>query len=170
MAEGQLPDNIGLVCLGHRTRMAARAVTRMLNQRLRPLNLQITQFTLLVDIAQGGTGSIASMSDRLDIEASALLRNIALLEGRGLVASEGGRGRNGRRLSLTPAGQALLQAAAPVWAAAQADLRVALGGESDETRRVLAELEVAALSLATEPAAAEVGAAKKKARTVGSAP
>ena len=90
------------LCFGHRSRKAARAVTRMFNQRLRPMGLNISQYVLLGVIAAGRTGSVAQMADEVGVESSALLRNLKLLEAKGLVASAGGRGRNGRRLTLTP--------------------------------------------------------------------
>jgi DNA-binding MarR family transcriptional regulator len=143
------PD-IGLICLGHRTRMASRAVSRVFNSRMRPLNLQITQFALLVTLASRRDEPIAAMADRLDVEPSALLRNLKLLEARGLVAGAGGRGRRGRRLQLTPQGEELLEAAQPLWAGAHAELAQALGGQIAQTREILTQLESAALSLTSQ--------------------
>jgi DNA-binding MarR family transcriptional regulator len=141
------PEDIGEVCLGHRTRMASRAVTRLFNSRMRPLNLQITQFAILVTLAQGKDEPVAAMADRLDVEPSTLLRNLKRLEQRGLAAGEGGPGRKGRRLKLTDEGRALLRAAEPLWAAGQTDLAQALDGQAAATRKTLVRLEAAALSL-----------------------
>ncbi len=142
-----LPDDIAKACLGLRARMAARAVTRAYNARLRPLNLQITQFTLLVSLAQGDDIPIEGLALRLDIEPSALSRNLKLLEARGLAASDGGRGPRGRRLVLTAAGERLLREATPIWAEVQADLARTLDGEADTVRAGLIRLEAAALEL-----------------------
>ncbi len=57
---------------------------------------------LLGVIARGQHGSVAAMAEEVGVEPSALLRNLKLLEARGLVAGEGGRGRGGRRLAVTP--------------------------------------------------------------------
>ena len=135
------------LCFGHRSRKAARAVTRMFNQRLRPLGLNISQYVLLGVIAAGRTGSVAQMADEVGVESSALLRNLKLLEAKGLVASEGGRGRNGRRLTLTPAGAELIAANIPLWENAQADLAAALRGSAEATRAALLDLEQAAATL-----------------------
>jgi DNA-binding MarR family transcriptional regulator len=145
-----LPADIEVACFGHRARMTARALTRLFNARLQPLGLQITQFGLLVTISSGRHGSVAAMADRLDVEPSALLRNLKLLEARGLLTSEGGRGRNGRRLHLTEAGRALLERAAPLWAEVHAELASALGADETDTRAALARLEAAAVSVAKE--------------------
>ena len=80
-------------CFGHRSRKAARAVTRAFNLRLRPFNLQISQYILLGAIARSGDRSIAALADDVGVEPSAVLRNLRVLEERGLVSNTGGRGR-----------------------------------------------------------------------------
>jgi DNA-binding MarR family transcriptional regulator len=141
------PSNVDLICLGHRTRMAARAVTRAFNAHLRPLNLQITQLALLIAIEQDDTTSSAALAERLDIESSAVLRNLQILERRGLVTNDGGRGRRGRRSTLTAGGRRLLESAAPLWARAQNELSQELNGRAEETRATLVSLEDAALRM-----------------------
>jgi len=141
------PDDLALICFGHRSRKAARAVTRAFNQRLKPLNLQITQFILLGMISQGGDRSIAALAEDVGVEPSAVLRNLRVLEERGLVSSEGGRGRAGRRLSLTDAGRALIADSIPARRQVQDELTALLGEQADETRAALVRLERAALAL-----------------------
>ncbi|MDO9430780.1 MAG: helix-turn-helix domain-containing protein [Pseudomonadota bacterium] len=135
------------LCLGHRSRRAARAVSRAFNQRLRPLNLNISQFILLGVIARGVDRSVAAMAEEIDLEPSALLRNLKLLEERGLIAITGGRGRRGRRIAITQPGLDLITSGVPIWVKAQSDLAQALGGSADATRAALADLEQAALGL-----------------------
>lgn len=142
-----LPPDMSSLCFGHRSRMTARAVTRAFNARLRPLDLTITQYILLGTLTQAPDLSVANLADRLDLEPSALLRNLKLLEGRGLIEGQGGRGPKGRRHGVTAAGQALLEAGVPIWRQIQADLSQALGGQADEVRSALASLEHAALTL-----------------------
>jgi DNA-binding MarR family transcriptional regulator len=134
-------------CFGHRSRKAARAVTRAFNLRLRPFNLQISQYILLGAVARAEDCSIAALAEEVGIEPSAVLRNLTVLEARGLVASQGGRGRAGRRLQVTAAGRALIEASLPHWERAQADLAARLEGQADETREALLRLERAALAL-----------------------
>lgn len=142
-----LPSDMSRLCFGHRSRMTARAVTRAFNARLRPLNLQITQYILLGVLAQGQDLSIAALADQLDLEPSALSRNLRLLQGRGLIEIAGGRGPKGLRQTVTPAGLALLEAGVPIWNAIQADLSHALEGQAEAVRAALTTLEAAALSL-----------------------
>jgi DNA-binding MarR family transcriptional regulator len=142
-----LPEHIGDVCLARRARVTANALTRAYNAYLRPLDLKITQFYLMAIIHQDGAMPAAALAERCDVEHSALLRNIKILERRGLLASDGGRGRQGRKSSLTKAGLELLEAAAPLWQQAQQDLGTALDGKPDSTRRILARLENAARAM-----------------------
>lgn len=142
-----LPADMSRLCFGHRSRMTARAVTRAFNARLRPLDVTITQYILLGTLTQAPDLSVAALADRLDLEPSALSRNLRLLEDRGLITSQGGRGPRGRRHTVTGAGLALLSAGVPIWTRIQADLAAALDGRADAVRDSLAALEDAALSL-----------------------
>ncbi|MEW5685769.1 MAG: MarR family winged helix-turn-helix transcriptional regulator [Pseudomonadota bacterium] len=141
------PDDVALFCFGHRSRRAAQAVTRAFNQRLKPLGLQITQFILLGLISRQGDRSIAALADEVGVEPSAVLRNLKVLEDRGLVAVSGGRGRGGCRLRATDAGRALILGSLPAWRRAQTDLAALLEGRAEETRAALVRLERAALAL-----------------------
>jgi DNA-binding MarR family transcriptional regulator len=141
------PDGIDLVCFGNRARMAARAVTRSYNARLKSLDLHITQLSILIALVQGDSASVAQLADRLDTEPSTLVRNLQILERRNLVIGDDGRGRRGRRFVLTAAGQALLDQAGPIWRQAQADMTTALKTQSDATFQALIRLEAAALTI-----------------------
>ncbi|MCX7586192.1 MULTISPECIES: MarR family winged helix-turn-helix transcriptional regulator [unclassified Phenylobacterium] len=143
----QPADDMLWFCFGHRSRKAARAVTRAFNQRLKPFGLNISQYVLLGVIARGEHRSIAAMAEEVGVEPSALVRNLRLLEARGLVAGEGGRGRGGRQLAVTPQGADLIEQTIPAWRRAQADLAARLDGDPDETRQALVRLEHAALAL-----------------------
>jgi DNA-binding MarR family transcriptional regulator len=145
-----LPANKRDICFGHRARAASRAVSRAFNESLRPVNLQITQLALLVTLSCS-EASTAVLAETLGVEDSAMLRNLATLERRGLVTSTGGRGRRGRRAALTPAGRALLLAAVPLWSAVQADLDRELGDAADGVRAALTTLEAAAVRLSGTP-------------------
>jgi DNA-binding MarR family transcriptional regulator len=143
----QSHDDMLWFCFGHRSRKAARAVTRAFNLRLKPFGLNISQYVLLGVIARGEHRSIAAMAEEVGVEPSALVRNLKLLEERGLVAGEGGRGRGGRQLAVTPAGADLIETTIPAWRQAQSDLAGLLEGDADETRQALVRLERAALAL-----------------------
>jgi DNA-binding MarR family transcriptional regulator len=130
-------------CLCHKTRMAARAVTRAYDDALRSTGLRATQVAVLVAVAAKGALSIKSLADSLGMDRTTLTRNLRPLEERGhvLLAPEG-RYRS-RMLSLTAAGQAALLAALPLWEGAQATMKRRLGNHrwmtAQETVSELAE-------------------------------
>jgi DNA-binding MarR family transcriptional regulator len=145
--------SIAGTCLGIASRAAARAATRALSAYFGPLELQPTQFPILVMVRLHGADGIAMLAERLDLDASALTRNVQILERRGLVAAEGGRGRRGKRLSLTPEGAALLERGAVRWRAAQAAIVSEMGAdEAVALRRLLSRLETAAARAAERAA------------------
>ena len=114
-------------CLFQRTRAAARAVTRMYDDELRPTGLRATQANVLATVAAKGELSISALSDELGMDRTTLTRNLKPLEQRKLLAvSAEGRHRT-RTVSLTPAGIATLPVIAGLWERAQAALERPLG-------------------------------------------
>jgi DNA-binding MarR family transcriptional regulator len=137
--------SIPALCFGMASRAASRAATRVLAARLKPLGLQATQFPILTMLQLRGRISVAALAVELDLDATTLTRNVQLLERRGLVTSEGGRGRAGKRLALSAAGEATLAAAVVEWRKAQEAIAAELGEDGAEAlRRSLARLEEAA--------------------------
>ncbi|MEZ5938498.1 MAG: MarR family winged helix-turn-helix transcriptional regulator [Hyphomonadaceae bacterium] len=103
------------ICLGTNTRCASRTVSNYANALLRPLDLNVAQMTLLAVIAMRPEKTIAAMSENLMLSESTLTRNLTVLERRGLVRSEGGRGRRGKQVELTEEGVDLLERGVEVW-------------------------------------------------------
>jgi len=106
-------------CICHKTRMAARVVTRAYDEALRPTGLRATQVSVLAAVGVRGAVSISSLADSLGMERTTLTRNLRPLEQNGYVqlAAEGRHRR--RVLTLTPAGRAALLGALPLWKEAQ---------------------------------------------------
>jgi len=130
-------DAVARTCVCLHTRMAARAVTRAFNQALRDTGLEVTEMTLLAALARENAGSISELADRLAFERTTLVRNLKALVAKGYVGAERGAGRAVRHV-VTPAGEAVLEAALPIWAQLQGRLEAA-AGEQDwtSTRRAL---------------------------------
>jgi DNA-binding MarR family transcriptional regulator len=135
---------IGPDCFGFRARAAARAVTRVINAHLDPVALNVSQVTLLAALRQDDTLTLSALAETLQVEASALQRNLKILERRGFVIGDSGRGRRGRRSALTADGEAILNAATPLWRSAQAELRNALGDRAETTLAALNHLATTA--------------------------
>jgi DNA-binding MarR family transcriptional regulator len=142
-------------CPGFQARATARAVTRYFNACFKPLGLTAEQFSLLVGIGAAEGVTLVDLAVSAGIDATTLSRNVQTLEKRGLVRAEGGRGRAGKRLSLTNSGRHHMVEALPVWTRAKAELSRRLGDEMlRSTRRAMAELANAAdtpSSAAPEP-------------------
>lgn len=122
----ELLDYVRADCLAASTRRTARAVSNYLNTMLRPVDLNVGQFGLLAVIAKKPDRTLREIGELLILDDSTMTRNLAVLERRGLVHGEGGRGRSGKRVSLTDEGQRLLEAGQPLWEEANRNLASAV--------------------------------------------
>ena len=95
-------------CPGFQARATARVVTRFYNACFKPLGLTAEQFSLLVGIGASEAATLVDLAVSAGVDATTLSRNVQNLEERGLVRAEGGRGRAGKRLSLTSSGRRLM--------------------------------------------------------------
>jgi DNA-binding MarR family transcriptional regulator len=128
-------------CTCFNLRKAARAVTQLYDEFLRPANLRATQFSLLGVLAQVGTATITELADAAVMDRTTLKRNLELLEREGLVEIRPGTDARVREVSLTAAAHARLLAALPYWEQAQAHLTSQLG--TTRTHRFLSDLSAA---------------------------
>lgn len=134
-------------CPGFQARATARAITRYFNACFRPLELTAEQFSLLVGIGAAEGATLVDLAAGAGVDATTLSRNVQILEARGWVRAEGGRGRSGKRLGLTGAGRRLMAAALPLWRLARAELSRRMGEDRLlSTTRAMAELATATTS------------------------
>jgi DNA-binding MarR family transcriptional regulator len=110
-------------CLGYRTRRLARAVTRLYNDRLRPLGLNLTEMNLLAAIAAQESAQPARLGRAMALEKSTLSRNSGRLVERGWVEVHDHPDGRGVRLALTEQGSQMLLRAVPAWEQAQRQAR-----------------------------------------------
>jgi DNA-binding MarR family transcriptional regulator len=130
-----------LRCTCFNLRKAARAVTQMYDEALRPSGLRATQFSLLMLIRGMGPISITDLAEKAVMDRTTLKRNVELLEREGLVRIESGEDARVRELRITSAAEARLKEALPLWQRAQAHVTKELGqGRSD---RLLSDLAAA---------------------------
>jgi DNA-binding MarR family transcriptional regulator len=108
-------------------RQATRAVTQLYDEFLRPSGLRATQFSLLSVIRLTGGASIGALADTAVMDRTTLTRNLKLLEDMKLIRSVEGEDARVRLVTLTPAGEARLEAARPHWEEAQAHMTKSLG-------------------------------------------
>lgn len=125
-------------CTCFNLRKAARAVTQLYDDLLRPTGLRITQFSLLTVIHFAGKATISDLADMAVMDRTTLKRNLELLEWEGLVRIRPGADARVREVMLTRAAETKLAAALPYWTEAQARMTAELGKGRGE--RLLADL------------------------------
>jgi len=119
---------VGEACAVFNVRRAARTLTRLYARAFEPLGLEPTQFTLLVACSRQDAATTTALAARLQMDPSALARNVAVLERRGLLAvCTGDMDGRTRSISLTEAGKATLADALPRWKAVQRQLAGQMG-------------------------------------------
>ena len=115
-----------ILCAGTNLKIAARATGRLYDGALAPFALNTMQYAILANIAQEGRMPTMALAEKLSIERTALYRALAVLERRGFICTEAGRGRE-QILSLTDTGEALRLRARVTWAVTQDAFVTAFG-------------------------------------------
>ena len=118
-------DNFDL-CMVLNTRMAARAITRRADRKLKPFGVTAAQFSILGSLQNHPGRSVTEMADAIAMDRTTLSRNLDLLERKGLVAAIPAPRGNGRIGTVTPAGEKIIETVRPVWREAQAELQALL--------------------------------------------
>jgi len=119
-----LPD---LPCACASLRRAARAVTQLYDEALRPTGMRITQFTLLKTLASAGPLRQGELGNLLALDSTTLTRTLAPLKAAGWIEIRSGEDRRERLVELTAAGHQQMVRGEEGWAEAQRRMRRALG-------------------------------------------
>lgn len=119
----------GQTCACFNLRRAARAVTQMYDEILRPAGIRSSQLMLLAAIGVEAPASVKTLADVMGMDRTTLSRNLAPLERDGLVRSSPGKDRRVREIELTEKGDEMLAVALPLWREAQERLGQILGDE-----------------------------------------
>ena len=129
-------------CLCLHLQRSARVVARSFDEALRPLGLTNGQFSLLMSLNHPQPASIGDVTSVLAMDRTTLTANLKPLERRGLLTvTIDDADKRSRRLTLTPAGRALLAAAVPVWKRTHAAIeRLHVQSSPDELRADLRAL------------------------------
>jgi DNA-binding MarR family transcriptional regulator len=122
-----LPD---LPCACASLRRAARAVTQLYDDALRPSGVRLTQFTLLQMLSLTGPITQGALGEHLAMDSTTLSRTLQPVEKAGWIRSRPGTDRRQRYVEVTKAGLKMLHRATPAWETVQHDLRHRLGEET----------------------------------------
>ncbi|MEE9209045.1 MAG: MarR family winged helix-turn-helix transcriptional regulator [Kiloniellales bacterium] len=123
-------------CFG--LRKAARAVTQMYDQALKPSGLRATQLSLLAVTERAGPRRMAEIAELLVMDRTTLTRNLKPLLDQGLLERVAGADRRRRPIAITAKGRAALAQALPYWREAQMHMAGSLGRA--RWRRLLGDL------------------------------
>jgi DNA-binding MarR family transcriptional regulator len=110
-------------------RKATRAVSRLYDDCLRPLGLNITQYSLLRVIEGTPQISVSTLGRYMVMERTSITRALAPLERDGPIRSRAGSDKRTRIVSLTKRGTKLIADAKPHWDQAQKTFMDLIGGK-----------------------------------------
>jgi DNA-binding MarR family transcriptional regulator len=113
--------------MGSSVRRAARALTQLYDDALRPFGLRATQFTILQVLSLAGEVPQGRLGEMLAMDSTSLTRTLAIMQREGWIADRTGEDRRQRWLRLAKAGEAQLKRALPAWEKVQSRLRRQLG-------------------------------------------
>ena len=126
-------------CLCLHTQRAARALSRLFDEALRPVGLTSGQFSLLNALNRPVPPSIAPVAQLLAMDRTTLTAALKPLERDGLIAiAKDPDDRRNRLLRLTDKGRGILAAAFPIWRDLHAAIEAGMSGlEPDNLRSAL---------------------------------
>jgi DNA-binding MarR family transcriptional regulator len=126
MNESPIP---ALPCMCANLRRAARALTQLYDEALRPTGLRATQFTVLQALSLTGEVSQRRLGEILAMDSTTLTRTLDILIRHGWIAKRPGKDRRERRLLLAKPGEVQFEGALHYWQKVQAKVRAQLGNE-----------------------------------------
>jgi DNA-binding MarR family transcriptional regulator len=116
-------------------RQAARSVTQLYDEMLRPSGLKGTQYSALRMVAAREPVSVSELSEIMVMDRTTATRNLRLLERDRLVRLSPGDDRRTRLVSLTRRGRSTLEKANLYWAEAQRTVEARFGKAKLESLR-----------------------------------
>lgn len=116
-------------CTCFNLRKAARVVTQIFDNEMRPIDLRATQFTLLALAFANGPITVTRLSEEMVADRTTLSRNLNPMEKSGLIRIERGGDRRTRIVIITDSGRKKLEHALPLWKKAQQGIRDKMGTE-----------------------------------------
>ena len=109
-------------CKCFKIRKASRLITQIYDKKLQPLNLKITQFSILSFIATSGEKNLIKLAKELHMDRTTLTRGLKILQKRKYVKNLGSEDSRKRIVSLTRDGLDILEKAIPLWMEAEEEV------------------------------------------------
>ena len=114
-------------CVATRLRLAARVVTKVYDDALRPFGLTVSQMALLAVAADRGVLRQAEVGAQLQLDNSTLSRNLERMRSNGWLEEVAEADARVHSHRLTESGEALLERVMPAWRVAQRRANELLG-------------------------------------------
>jgi len=118
------------VCYCTNLRRASNSVTAIYDRYLAPINLSVTQYTLLVNVSRLETCSISDLAVYMGLERTTLVRTLKPLFEMGYIVDLADTGERNRRVQLTADGARIMAQGKQLWATAQSAMEQKLGSET----------------------------------------
>ena len=112
-------DDIDGLCNCLATRQASRYLTAVYDQALSPVELRITQFSILYKLVKNGPLIIGELASKMAMDRTTLSSNLKPLERDGLIDVVPGEDRRAKQAVITKAGLARYRLALPLWSEVQ---------------------------------------------------
>ena len=109
-------------CKCFKIRKASRLITQIYDKKLQPLNLKITQFSILSFIASSGEKNLIKLANELYMDRTTLTRGLEILQKKKYVKNLGGKDSRKRIVTLTEDGLDILDKAIPLWMEAEEEI------------------------------------------------
>ncbi len=119
---------VPLPCACASLRRAARLVSQLYDDSIRPTGMTGPQFTLLQALKLAPGISQKQLAEILGMDSTTLTRTLALVEKRGWLSAEPAEDRRAVRLGLSKTGEREYQRVLPYWQSAQRRFKHSLGG------------------------------------------
>jgi DNA-binding MarR family transcriptional regulator len=116
-------------CAAANVRRSSRAITRFYAGFFSSLDLEPTQYSLLVASALAEGITVSKLADMFVMDRSTLARNLALMEKNGLIKIDKGEDKRTRIIKLTKDGESALSKAMPLWQKAQKEIELNFGSK-----------------------------------------
>ena len=127
---GTAPPRLSPIeCTCFRVRGAARRISQIYSRHLAPTGLKISQFSLLGFVSGRGPIAISQLAELLATDRTTVTRNLRPLLALGVIEQTEASDRRRHELVATAAGRALFKRALPLWAAAEQEVRTAMGAK-----------------------------------------
>lgn len=117
-------------CYGIKFKRASSALTKYYDSMLKPVNLTVSQFSLLNDIKYIKTCNKTQLAKYAKLDRTTIIRNLNVLLEKGLVEEIEGETNRNNLIQLTKLGNLTIEQGYVLWKQAQKNIRKTIGEEN----------------------------------------